>query len=196
MSSVNVIRLRLLLNGRPINSYAFNKDVVTVGRDPGCDISLDNPGISRVHLKLERTPTGAYRLVDLDSANGTFLNEQRVTACYVKNNDIVQFGKFMLWIGVEADRRGQAAAAGARPATDVDQATTVLSSAELQRVLDKSRESEKAVAAESTDRPLGAPLAVVPTGPGHAQLGPGAVFLMILLGTVVGAGAAWLLLHR
>jgi hypothetical protein len=46
-------------------------------------------------------------LEDLGSANGTLLNEQPVRQGYVNQDDVIQVGKFSLWVGTEAERREQ-----------------------------------------------------------------------------------------
>ena len=100
----NLLRVRLSLKGRPIRSFTFDKKDVSIGRDPTCDICLDNAGISRQHARIERTP-GGYVVEDMGSANGTFLNDQPVRREFVGHDDVVQIGKFALWVGVETDRR-------------------------------------------------------------------------------------------
>jgi len=108
MSEENIIRIRLSMNGRPMKSFSFNKDLITVGRDPEADVFLDNPSISREHVRLERMPNGHFCMKDPGSANGTFLNEERVQGAMIYNGDVIRIGKFSLWIALERDRRGQA----------------------------------------------------------------------------------------
>lgn len=103
----NLLKVRLSLKGRPIRSYTFNKKSISIGRDPGSDIFLDNTGISRNHAHIERTP-GGYVLEDLGSANGTYLNDQPVRKDYVGHDDVIHIGKFAMWLGVESDRRDKA----------------------------------------------------------------------------------------
>ena len=50
---------------------------ITVGRSPDCDFVLDDPVVSARHVRLIREPDGLH-LEDLDSANGTYVNDQRV----------------------------------------------------------------------------------------------------------------------
>jgi DNA-binding NtrC family response regulator len=45
----------------------------TVGRDASADLVVDDPGVSRVHIRLERRD-GALFVTDLESRNGTFVN--------------------------------------------------------------------------------------------------------------------------
>ncbi len=51
---------------------------VTIGRDPGCDIVLDYPAISRRHLRLEWLPGAGWRAVDLNSSHGTVVDGRRI----------------------------------------------------------------------------------------------------------------------
>jgi hypothetical protein len=53
---------------------------LTVGRDPACDIAAPaDPTLSRVHALLEAIGPG-WCVRDLDSANGTFVNGERLSA--------------------------------------------------------------------------------------------------------------------
>lgn len=49
------------------------------GRDASCEIPLDESRASRRHFELSRTSEGFF-ITDLDSANGTYLNEERLPA--------------------------------------------------------------------------------------------------------------------
>ena len=62
-----------------------------IGRAPDNDIVLSDLSVSSHHAEL-RNVAGAYRIVDLDSSNGTFVNEQRVTAALLSDGDIVGLG--------------------------------------------------------------------------------------------------------
>ncbi|GJM38538.1 MAG: hypothetical protein DHS20C19_19050 [Acidimicrobiales bacterium] len=66
-------------------------DALSVGRD--CDgLLLDDRGISRTHLLLEACP-GGVRVTDLESTNGTFLGDARITEPVVLGKgDEVRFG--------------------------------------------------------------------------------------------------------
>lgn len=67
------------------------KEVVVVGRDPGCDFVLDHPDTSRKHAEIRNTPQG-FLVKDLGSTNGTKVNGQAITEQLLKNNDEVVFG--------------------------------------------------------------------------------------------------------
>ena len=78
------------------------KSLLSIGRDPGNDIVLDSPNISRFHAQIERVGQ-RYRLVDLQSANGVFVNDQRITAStWLQPNDAIRIGRHRLVMGADA----------------------------------------------------------------------------------------------
>ncbi len=68
---------------------------LTLGRDPANRLAFDeaDDAVSREHARIERGATG-YKIVDLGSANGTFVNRARVQGeAPLVHGDIVQFGR-------------------------------------------------------------------------------------------------------
>jgi len=187
MSGSRLIKIRVSLKGRPVKSYTFNKDTVLVGRTPEADIFLDNPGVSREHLKLEMTSRGFYAVEDLGSANGTFLNDQQIQREYLMNNDVVRIGKFSLWVNYEDDRRGTSDGKEMQPASF--EGTTVLSSEELEGMIQTAKELERnpapAPAPAPNSRP--APARAESRRPSRPFL-VALIVLAFLFGTMLGAG--------
>lgn len=64
-------------------------DSLSVGRDSSNNISLDDVKVSRRHFQIEATEEG-YKIVDLDSSNGTFLNGKRVKSSMITHGDVIQ----------------------------------------------------------------------------------------------------------
>jgi pSer/pThr/pTyr-binding forkhead associated (FHA) protein len=191
MSQVSVVKLRLALMGRPVRNYTFDKTQITVGRDPESDVFVDNPGVSRDHFRLERTDSGEYQVVDLGSANGTLLNDQKVTVARLRNNDVVRFGKYTLWVGYDHDRRfTQDDSRRASPTTEGH--TLVLSRTELDSVIEASKVKEAHVDAPRVVAPVAAEVARVPAEPAPFA----AVLVSFVLGALLGAGVVWLWLNR
>jgi pSer/pThr/pTyr-binding forkhead associated (FHA) protein len=65
---------------------------LSIGRQPGNDMVLDDPLISRRHAEVRRTPQG-WQLVDLNSSNGTFVNGRRVTSATLAPGDVIGLGQ-------------------------------------------------------------------------------------------------------
>lgn len=135
-----LVRVRLSLKGRPLKSYVFSKAPIVIGRSPDCDVFLDNPGVSREHLRIERTPDGSFEAIDLGSANGTLLNSRPLKRAYITQDDVIQIGKFTLWIGIDTDRRAEESAHRGTP-MGREEGTTVLSTEELERMVTKAKET-------------------------------------------------------
>lgn len=65
----------------------WDRDHLAIGRDGANDIVIDHPLASRRHARLERSDDG-FVVRDLDSTNGTFVNQERVeNICPLHNQD-------------------------------------------------------------------------------------------------------------
>jgi len=81
--------LRLLpQSGAPIE---IKGETALVGREPGCEVVVSDGSVSRKHARLEKRPTG-WTVVDQGSANGTFLDSQRVAEAVLKHGQDLRFG--------------------------------------------------------------------------------------------------------
>ncbi len=78
MQGSSSFRLIVRRGPRPNEIYELNKGVITIGRDITNDIVINDPEVSRHHLRLTQGG-GGYTLEDLGSTNGTFVNGQRLT---------------------------------------------------------------------------------------------------------------------
>lgn len=185
MSENQLLKLRLSLKGRPIRTYAFNQDSVLIGRNPEADVHLDNPGISRDHVRIHRMPAG-FVAEDLNSANGTFVNDCPIVKQYVRNEDVIRIGKFSLWVSLDEDRRGGAREPAAA-ATAVAGATTVLSTEELDKMMKVAREAEPIPPPEPQSAPGGK---AGPRRRGRALVLLGLLFVLVL-GAGIGVGTMW-----
>ena len=75
------------------------KNQVHIGRDANNDISLPAPTVSRYHAIVERVGQ-RYRVRDLDSSNGTFVNDVRVTGeSWLKAGDAIRIGPYRFVVG-------------------------------------------------------------------------------------------------
>jgi hypothetical protein len=90
LSSANPPRL-VMASGQ---AFSLSTPVVLIGRE-ACDVLITTDGrISRQHARLEQTAVG-WQIVDLNSANGTFVNGLRLTGgqqCPLKPGDLIVAG--------------------------------------------------------------------------------------------------------
>jgi two-component system, cell cycle response regulator len=59
--------------------YPLGDKDLLVGRGDDCDIRIQDNSVSRKHVKVEPTDDG-YKVYDLDSTNGTFVNDKQLDA--------------------------------------------------------------------------------------------------------------------
>jgi pSer/pThr/pTyr-binding forkhead associated (FHA) protein len=75
--------------------FLLDMDVVTAGRHPDSEIFLDDVTVSRHHAEFRRGPDG-FRVADVGSLNGTYVNRDRIDDVALQGGDEVQIGKFRL----------------------------------------------------------------------------------------------------
>jgi PAS domain-containing protein len=76
--------------GNPPQEYRLGPRT-SIGRVPDNEICVPTPSISRKHAVIALTPDG-YVLTDLESGNGTFVNEQRIKMSKLKDGDRIRLG--------------------------------------------------------------------------------------------------------
>lgn len=87
-------KLTLVLDRKPVQVYDLDQAVVRIGRGEGMDIVIDNVSVSRRQAEL-RQEGGIWKVRDLGSANGTFVNGTRLAGDQpLRPGDEVSFGKF------------------------------------------------------------------------------------------------------
>ena len=77
------------------SKFLLDTDVTRAGRHPDSDIFLDDITVSRRHAEVVKVD-GGYRVRDVGSLNGTYLNRERIDEAPLTNGDEVQIGKFKL----------------------------------------------------------------------------------------------------
>jgi diguanylate cyclase (GGDEF)-like protein len=74
--------------------YFLNKPEIIIGRSDSANIQVDQDSVSRHHVKISTDKdTGQSRLKDLDSTNGTFVNNIRTLEGELRDGDIVRVGQ-------------------------------------------------------------------------------------------------------
>lgn len=79
---------------------------LTLGRSLSADLRLDDLAVSREHARVVKTKSGDYVVEDLDSGNGTFLNEERVHSATLKHGDTLQIGSNIFEFQEDEDESG------------------------------------------------------------------------------------------
>ncbi|HKB39468.1 MAG TPA: GGDEF domain-containing protein, partial [Gemmataceae bacterium] len=71
--------------------YALSDTPVVLGRGNDCDIRINDHSVSRRHARIQPGADGYYA-VDLQSTNGTFVNDVPASICKLKDGDYLRVG--------------------------------------------------------------------------------------------------------
>jgi pSer/pThr/pTyr-binding forkhead associated (FHA) protein len=80
--------------------YPLNKTVNSLGRNPKCDIFLNDMTVSREHALILQSEN-EYIITDKNSYNGTWVNNLSVEKKTLKAGDLIQLGAFCLVFNFE-----------------------------------------------------------------------------------------------
>lgn len=84
--------LYLKFGEQVIREVVLTRGVVTIGRQPDNLIQIDNPAVSGHHARVY-WKDGQYVLQDLESFNGTYLNNSRIGEAVLADRDVIAIGK-------------------------------------------------------------------------------------------------------
>lgn len=78
--------------------------LLKIGKNPACNIAINNPTVSSIHAELTLLNDGTIRIEDVNSTNGTYVNNERLAAGVpkaIKPGDVIRMGNATLnWADV------------------------------------------------------------------------------------------------
>ncbi len=136
-------RLVLMFNKQVIKEYPFLEDNVTVGRNEDNTIPIENLAVSGYHARIDKTGSD-FILTDLQSTNGTFVNDKKVVTHKLSHGDNVIIGKHViLFVGTEKGKLQEEIDA---KKMDMDK-TMMLDTAKQKELLSKQQQAQKTAVA-------------------------------------------------
>ena len=89
------------------SSFPFRPPALVVGRKRPADLALPDQGVSSTHCEF-LVEDGWFLVRDLDSGNGTFVNEQRIgrSGARLRDGDVVRIGTSNLTVVLQGEVRG------------------------------------------------------------------------------------------
>jgi len=113
-----LITLRVLHGADRGRVFADIPTPVTIGREEGNSVQLNDERISRYHLKLQ-DDNDKIVATDLESTNGTKVNGEEIQVRIVRHGDMISLGRSLLLVGSHTDIDRRIAAIAARDAPAV-----------------------------------------------------------------------------
>ncbi len=131
-------KLILKFKDATLQEIPITKPVISIGRVDKNDIKIENLAVSRQHAKIIQDGD-RYIIEDLNSLNGTFVNEKRVMKGILRNHDEILVGKHTLVFIDEEERPIEM-----RKDVDISLAEkTIILDTKKQRELISHREAER-----------------------------------------------------
>ncbi|MFC1532522.1 FHA domain-containing protein [Thermodesulfobacteriota bacterium] len=88
-------RVILMFNKQVVKEYPLMKESITIGRNEDNTITVDNLAVSGYHARIDIAGSD-YILTDLQSTNGTFVNDKKVVSHKLSHGDNVIVGKHVI----------------------------------------------------------------------------------------------------
>jgi len=86
----------LKFKNKSLREYQLQKGVsLTIGRRKTNDVVIEDPAVSGHHAKIDSLGD-RFVLIDLQSKNGSFVNEQLVHSYWLKHEDVIAIGGYAL----------------------------------------------------------------------------------------------------
>jgi predicted component of type VI protein secretion system len=95
-------RLLLKFDSRVLKEIPLGSRPVTIGRAPDNEVAIDNLAMSNYHARIYGE-AGRLVIEDLNSLNGTFVNDMRVERATLRDGDMVQVGKHHIQVDTAHD---------------------------------------------------------------------------------------------
>lgn len=96
-----MLRILLKFGDKVLRTIESDKRELFIGRNPDSDIPIENLGVSDRHARIYEQD-GRYMIEDLESTNGTFVDERKIRCAVLEVGSEILIGKHSLVVQ-EAD---------------------------------------------------------------------------------------------
>jgi len=133
--------ISITLNSKEIDRKVLDQELIAIGRDMDNDIVINNLAVSRCHAILQ-VHDGKITVKDMASANGTFINGQKIEEGLLQEGDLMLIGKHIL----KLELGGKEEIIDQKANKEIDDGTVIFDAETRDKLLEKLQ-SEK----ESSD---------------------------------------------
>lgn len=128
--------LKLNFKNKTLENYPVRKGYsLTIGRKRNNDVIVENLAVSSHHAKIDSVGD-EFVLIDLQSKNGSFVNEKLITSHWLKPGDVISIGKHALVFSYSKDEEWP------DDGTDEIERTMVMDTSKYRSMVDKIQSNE------------------------------------------------------
>ncbi len=127
------VTLKVFRGDALVRTEKFTREIIKIGRLSSAHLCLEDDRISRIHSVIEVTPEGHISIIDMGSAEGTYVNGKRVSKGALRAGDEIKLGGLRIVLddgeGAEAPAAANAALPAAAPASGKPAGATAIAPA-------------------------------------------------------------------
>lgn len=86
----------LIANDTNETRYPITRTICRIGRSKDNELHLDDTSISRRHAEIHRNSDGSFDIIDMNSMNGVYINNEKIGKAKLNEGDILEIGDFFL----------------------------------------------------------------------------------------------------
>jgi hypothetical protein len=164
------LTFKVYKDGELVTTETFDREIIKIGRLSSAHLRLDDEKVSRIHAVVEISASGEVNIIDMGSAEGTFVNGEKTNKATLKPGDELRLGDTRIVFQEEEGAVDAPAAAAAASAAGTG--TAAVSAEEEFFGVDTEAATrvepppagliEKAAAAETAARDIAPPPAAAP----------------------------------
>ncbi len=99
-----MLQVLLKFNKNVLKVFQSDKAEITIGRNIKNDLQIDNLAVSNFHARINHIQD-KYVIEDLNSTNGTYINDEKIDKCELRDGDTASIGKHTLTFMLEGGKR-------------------------------------------------------------------------------------------
>ncbi|HUB09936.1 MAG TPA: adventurous gliding motility protein GltG [Myxococcales bacterium] len=96
------VTLKVFKGESLVATREFNLDIIKIGRLSAANLCLDDDRVSRIHSVIDTSTGGNISILDMGSAEGTYVNGKRVNKGVLSSGDEIRLGNTRLVLAVGA----------------------------------------------------------------------------------------------
>lgn len=86
----------LISNDENKTRYPLTRTICRIGRSKDNEVCLDDTSVSRRHAEIHRTSEGKFEIIDTNSTNGVYINNEKIGKAELNEDDLLEIGDFFM----------------------------------------------------------------------------------------------------
>ncbi len=76
--------------------YPITRTIWRIGRSKDNELTLDDTSLSRRHAEIHRNINGTFNIIDMNSMNGVYINNEKIGKAALQEGDVIEIGDVIL----------------------------------------------------------------------------------------------------